>query len=77
MFHAKVWIRRCGNFPRTNQATITELYITTRKNAFDTAQVLKTFEIQQHIGFFVIAGLSELFTAYVRPANIKPALPDY
>ena len=26
-----------------------------RKNAFDTAEVLKTFEIQQYIGFFVIA----------------------
>ena len=37
----KVRMRRCGNFLRTNQATITELYITTPKNAFDTAEVLK------------------------------------
>ena len=36
----------CGNFPRTNQATNTELSITTRKNAFETAEVLKTLEIQ-------------------------------
>ena len=35
---------------------------------FDTAEVLKTFKIQQYIGFFVIAGLLELFTAYARPA---------
>ena len=27
------------------------------------AEVLKTFEIQQYIGFFVIAGLLELLTA--------------
>ena len=57
MFHAKVWIAHCGNCPRTNEATSTKLYITTRKNAFDAAEVLKTFEIQQYIGFFVIAGL--------------------
>ena len=77
MFHAKLQIRHCGNFPRTNQATSTELYITTRKNAFDTAEVLKTFEIQQYIGFFVIVGLLELFKAYVRPANIRVAMRDY
>ena len=77
MFHAKVRITHCGNFPRTNEATSTELYITTRKNAFDAAEVLKTFEILQYIGFFVIAGLLELFTAYVRPANIRPAMRDY
>ena len=52
-------------------------YKTTRKNAFDTAEVLKTFEIQQYIGFFVIAGLLELFTAYVIPTNIRPAMWDY
>ena len=63
-----VRIRHCGNFPRTDRATSTELYITTRENAFDTAEVLKTLEIQQFIGFFVIVGLLELFTAYVRPA---------
>ena len=38
-------------FPRTrtNQATSTKLYIATRKNAFDAAEVLTllTFEIQQ------------------------------
>ena len=67
----------CGNFPRKNQATSTELYITTCKNAFDTAEVLKTFEIQQYIGFFVNAGLLELFTVNVRPVNIKPAMQDY
>ena len=55
----------------------TELYITTRKNASDTAEVLKTFEIQQYSGFFVIAGLLELFTTYVRPTNITPAARDY
>ena len=55
----------------------TELYITTRKNAFDTAEVLKTFEIQQYSGFFVIARLLELFTTYVRPTNITPAVRDY
>ena len=42
--------------------------VTTTKTAFDRAEVLKTFETQQYIGFFVIAGLLELFTAYVRPA---------
>ena len=46
------------------------------KNAFDTAEVLKTLEIQQCIGFFVIAGLLELFTVYVRPANVRPAMRD-
>ena len=51
MFHAKARIRDCGNFPRINQATSTNLYITTRKNALDTAEVLKTFEIQQYIDF--------------------------
>ena len=51
--------------------------MTTRKNTFDTAEVLKAFEIQQYIGFIVIAGLLELFTAYVRPANIRPAMWDY
>ena len=30
-----------------DQHISTELYMTTRKNAFDTAEVLKTFEIQQ------------------------------
>ena len=35
----------------------TELYIATRKNAFDTAKVLNTSKIQQYAGFFVIAGL--------------------
>ena len=30
-----------------------------------------------YIGFFEIAGLLELFTAYVRPANIRPAMRDY
>ena len=44
---------------------------------FDTAEILKTFEIQQYIGFFVVAGLLELFTVYVRPANIRSALWDY
>ena len=77
MFHAKVRIRHCGNFPRKNQATSTGLYIRTRKNAFNTAEVLKTVEIQQYIGFFVIAGSLELFTAYVRRANIRPEMPDY
>ena len=77
MFYAKFRIRHCGKFPRTNQATSTELYITTRKNMFDTAEILKTFEIQQYIGFFVVAGLLELFTVYVRPANIRFALWDY
>ena len=77
MLHVKVRIRHCGKFPGTNQATSTELYITTRKNAFDTAEVLKTFEIQQYIGFFVIAGSSELFTTYVSPANVRPAMRDY
>ena len=33
----------CGNFPGTNQATSTELYITTRQNVFNRAEVLKTF----------------------------------
>ena len=75
--HVSIRIRQCGNFPRTNLATSTELYITTRKNAFDTAEVLKAFEIQQYIDFFVIAGLLELFTAYVRLANIRPAMQDY
>ena len=55
-----------GNFP--NQATSTEFYMTTRKNAFDTAEVLKTFEIQQCIGLFLIAELLKLFTVYVSPA---------
>ena len=36
----------------------------------------KTFEIQQHIGFFGIAGLLEVFTAYVRPASIRPAMRE-
>ena len=31
------------------------------QNAFDTAEVLKTFKIQQCIGFFVIVGFLELF----------------
>ena len=70
-------IRHCGNFSRTNQATSTKLYITTRKNAFDRAEVLKTFETQHYIGFFVIAGLLEFFTAYVRPADIRPAMRYY
>ena len=61
MFHAKVRIRHCGNFPITNQATSTELYITTRKNAFDTAEVLKTFENQHCIGFFVIGIIRTLY----------------
>ena len=52
----------------------TELYITTQKNAFHRAEILKTFEIQQCIGFFVIAGLLEPFVAYVRPVNIRPAM---
>ena len=77
MFHVKVRIRHCGKFPGTNEAASTELYITSRKNAFDTAEVLKTFEIQQYIGFFVIARSSELFTTYVRHANITPAMRDY
>ena len=34
---------------------------------FDTLEVLKTSEIQEYIGFFAIAGLLELFMAYVRP----------
>ena len=59
------------NFLRTSQVTSTELYIATLKNAIDTAEVLKTLEIQQYVGFFVIAGLLELFTAYARPA-IQP-----
>ena len=42
--------------------------MTTRKNAFDTAEVLKTFEIQQYIGLFLIAELLKLFTVYVSPA---------
>ena len=67
----------CANFLRTNQATGTELYITTRKNAFDTAEVLKTFKIQQYIDLFVIGGLLELFMTYVRPANIRPAMRNY
>ena len=67
----------CGNFLRKNQATGTELYITTRKSAFDTAEVLKTFEIHQYIGFFIIEGLLELFMAYVRPANIRPTMRNY
>ena len=45
------------------------------KNAFDRAEILKTFEIKQYIGFFVIAGLLEPFAAYVRPVNIRPAMP--
>ena len=77
MFHANVRIRHCGNCARTNQATSTELYVTTHKNALDTAEVLKTFEIQQYIGFFVIVGLLELFTVYVKPVNIRPAMRDY
>ena len=72
----KVRMRHCGNFPGTNQATSTELYIT-RKNRFDRAEVLKTFEIQRYIGFFLIAELLELFMAYVRPADIRPAVRDY
>ena len=67
----------CCNFPRGSQATSTELYVTTRKNAFDTAEVWKTFEIQQYIGFFVTAELLELFTAYLRAANIRPTMRDY
>ena len=47
-----------------------------KKNVFDTVEVLKSFEIQQYIGFFVIAGLLELFTAYFRPVNIRPAMRD-
>ena len=43
----------------------------------DTTEVLKTFKIQQYIGFFEIAGLLELFTAYIRPANIRLAMRDY
>ena len=62
----------CGNFPKTIQATRTELYITTRKNAFGTAEVLKTFEIQQYIGFFEVEGLLELFTANVRRSVSDP-----
>ena len=65
----------CGNF--SNQATSTEFYITIRKYAFDTAELLETFEIQQHIGFFLIAGLLKLFRVYVRPANIRHAMWDY
>ena len=68
--------RNCGNFPRTNQATSTT-NLTKRKNTFDTAEVLKTREIQQYIGFFVTSRLLELFTAYVRPANIRTAMQDY
>ena len=33
--------------------------------------------MQQYIGFFVIAGLLELFVVYVRPVNMKPAMRDY
>ena len=62
-------------FPRTrtNQTTSTKLYIATRKNAFDAAEVLTllTFEIQQLLGFFVTAGLLELFTTYVRPREYQ------
>ena len=52
------------------------MYVT-RKNVFETTEVLKTFEIHQYIGFFVIAALLELCTAYVRPVNIRPAIRDY
>ena len=45
-----------------------DLYIATRKNMFDKAEVLKTFKIHQYIGFCAIAGFLELFMAYVRPA---------
>ena len=48
--------------------------------AFDTAEVLKTFKIQQYIGFVVIVELLEVlevFTVYVRPANIRPTMWDY
>ena len=31
----------------------------------------------QYIGFFVTAGLLELFTAYARPTNIRPVMRDY
>ena len=51
--------------------------ITTRKNAFDTEEALKTFEIRQYIGFCVTAKFLDLFTAYVRPANIGNAMRDY
>ena len=74
--HVSIWIKH-GKLPRTNQATSIELYLATRKNAFNKAEVLKTFKIQQYNGFFVIVGLLELFTAYVRPANIRPAMRDY
>ena len=43
--------------PKNKPATSTELYITTHKNAFNIAEVLKTYEIQQYIGLFVIAGI--------------------
>ena len=70
MFHAKLRIRHFDNFPRTNQATSTELYNSTQK-------CVENIQIQQYIGFFVIAGLSELFTTCIRPANIRPAMRDY
>ena len=44
---------------------------------FDKAEVLKTFKIQQYIGFCVIAGFLELFMVFARPANIRPAMWNY
>ena len=43
------------------------IYKNTQKRVRHSRSI-KTFEIQQYIGFFVIAGLLELFTVYVRPA---------
>ena len=77
MFHAKVQIRHCDKFPRTNQATSNRIiYINTQK-CVRHSRSIKIFEIQQYIGFFVIAALLELFRTYVRPSNIRTAMRDY
>ena len=66
-FKIQANIYKLLQLPKNKPSASTELYITTRKIAFDT-EVLKTLEIHQYIDFFVIEGLLEVFTVYLRPA---------
>ena len=69
----------CVDFPRTIQATSTELYIRTSKNAFDTAYVKRVKNIWNSAIHWCLCncGIIRLFTAYVRPVIIRPATRDY
>ena len=61
----------------SQEQTKLPVQITKRKNRFNTEEVLKTFEIQQYVGFFVITGLLKLFMAYLRHTNTKSTMQGY